>query len=126
MNEAKAHRSTLAALLIPAMFLPACASRYDPRFADFDEPHRTGLSKLLREQPGSTFARAFRGDSAALHETFSRVLDWRLDGAAAEGFQFEVMALRGSLGDARFFAALSRESPGIQHGMSTFAPRPTQ
>lgn len=126
MNKANAHRSTFTVLLIPSVFLSACVSSYDRRFADFDEPHRTGLSKLLREQPDSTFARAFRGDPTALHETFARVLDPELDGAASESFTFEIMAIRGSLGDARFFTALSQEPPETQRGMNTFAPRPTQ
>lgn len=112
----------LPTLLVIALLLQACASRPDPRFANFPEPQRSWVSKELRERPDSQFSRAYRGEPDALHATFHRVMEPDLDGGESEGFLFNIIAIRGALGDERFFSALSKESPEIQRRMKDFAP----
>ena len=111
--------------IAPVLLLVSCAWRPDTPYTKFPEPDRSRIASELREHPKSQFSRAFRGDPEALHATFKRVVDPRVpltgdavDGRAAERFQFDIMAIRASLGNDRFFDALSRESPEIQRRMS--------
>jgi hypothetical protein len=112
-----------AAVILAATLLSGCASSSRPRLSGFPEPHRSANSTELRQHPNSPFSRAYRGDAGGLRMTFQRVLEPQLDAGASESFLYEIMAIRGALGDERFFAALAHESPEVQERMESYAPK---
>jgi hypothetical protein len=123
MPPTKMKFSTLTLFAVSFLLLSACTTFPGRRLADFPEPHRSSIAHELRDHPDSPFSRAYRGETGGLHATFHRVLEPDLDGGASESFLYNIMAIRGALGDDRFFAALERETPDIQQRMQDYAPR---
>ena len=109
-------------MLLALSLLVSAGCQTAPPFADVPEPWRASFQRDVREQPDSQFARACRGDQAALHAYFAQSLQ-PLDGADGETFDASMSAFYESLGQRRFLAAVAREPVDVQQAMRPVVAR---